>query len=440
MVIGLNAVIHVILSHGVAVGAFGLFALSQIAARQSWNRFQNDADEFSWEFLKFLVITITIFGAVTGAGIWFTIGSLAPRSTGLMLRVFFWPWFVEWWIFVFEATSLVTLYLGWSRWHKAGSRIPLWLSIYYALLASISAILITGILSFMLTPGAWVENRNFWTAFLNPTFVPQTVARLGLAFMLGSQISLAVLLCRKRDSEFVHGTVRLYSQVYLLAVIVFAIGLVAYFPNIPASFRTEIIYSVLTQHFVHEQAIFWWINGLAAGLVCIHFLLGLFGKIQFLKLLLIPAFICTCGMIAEFERIREFIRGPYTMPGYMFANGVLVDEYPKFKKDGMLSRTEWFRANQNEQSRWKAGAYLFRRNCGICHTVGGINNINDRLKGRPQDGIYVLLGHTHETIPFMPPFSGNDQERRILSEFLYDFGQGKIQFSSRGRIIPSEAK
>ncbi len=52
---------------------------------------------------------------------------------------------------------------------------------------------------------------------------------------------------------------------------------------------------------------------------------------------------------------------------------------------------------------------LFGRNCSACHIIGGINSIQDAVKGRSEDGIIVILGHTHEMVPFKPPFSGTEQ-------------------------------
>ena len=47
-----------------------------------------------------------------------------------------------------------------------------------------------------------------------------------------------------------------------------------------------------------------------------------------MKILIIPALLVSMGLVSEFERIREFIRGPYLMPGYTHANQALLNEYP----------------------------------------------------------------------------------------------------------------
>ena len=50
-------------------------------------------------------------------------------------------------------------------------------------------LLITGITGFMLHPGRWPQNREFWAGFLNPQFVPQVLARTG-----GNKTNAAKLL------------------------------------------------------------------------------------------------------------------------------------------------------------------------------------------------------------------------------------------------------
>jgi len=52
------------------------------------------------------------------------------------------------------------------------------------------------------------------------------------------------------------------------------------------------------------------------------------------------------------------------------------------------------------------------------------------------DGIYVILGHTQEMVPFMPPFSGTDQERRAMADFLFGLADGSIKPGVPSRFTP----
>jgi len=72
----------------------------------------------------------------------------------------------------------------------------------------------------------------------------------------------------------------------------------------------------------------------------------------------------------------------------------------------------------------------------MCHTIDGINDIKTKVRERPEDGIFVIVGHNHEMVPFIPPFSGTEQERRILSRFLYQLANEKISIETPSRFAP----
>ena len=82
------------------------------------------------------------------------------------------------------------------------------------------------------------------------------------------------------------------------------------------------------------------------------------------------------------------------------------------------------------------GVTLFAQNCSACHTIGGINNIVDRVQGRTADGLYVIIGHPQEMVPFMPPFSGTDRERRTMADFLFHLADGTIKLGAPSRFSP----
>jgi mono/diheme cytochrome c family protein len=165
-------------------------------------------------------------------------------------------------------------------------------------------------------------------------------------------------------------------------------------------------------------------------------LVSMRGSTVLTKMLIIPALLVSMGLVSEFERIREFIRGPYLMPGYMYANEALQSETTFFNKEGILKNDVWFNASSDNQGTADQGAYLLARNCSVCHTIGGINDIAKKVDGRTLDGIFVILGHTQEIIPFMPPFSGTEDERKTLAGFLYGISKGTIKLHDPSRFLP----
>lgn len=151
--------------------------------------------------------------------------------------------------------------------------------------------------------------------------------------------------------------------------------------------------------------------------------------------LIVPGLVAMIGFIAEFERIREFIRGPYLMPGHMYVSEVLMQEQFLFDREGALPNNYWYQRLHSTGNLNDAGAQAFNTNCAICHTIGGINDIRQRIAGRPLDSIELLIDRTHEMVNFMPPFAGDRTERRAAARYLYRLGQGTVEMESRSRVV-----
>jgi hypothetical protein len=154
------------------------------------------------------------------------------------------------------------------------------------------------------------------------------------------------------------------------------------------------------------------------------------------KLLVLPATLGVLVFVAEYEWVREFIRGPYLMPGYMYANTVLLTEHELFRQEGMLKHAYWYNRLTPNPSPEAEGAFLFAQNCGTCHTIGGRNDIRDRFRGRPEDAIFVILGRTEQMIPFMPAFSGTDEERTKMAHFISRLESQTLRLAAPARYPP----
>jgi len=431
MTIALNAVIHVFFSHGFAIGVFGMIAISEYIG---YRRNSPQWTAFSHDLLKFAAILITGIGAVTGVGIWFTIGTLEPRGTADMLRVFFWPWFLEWVAFTAEVIVLVVYYYTWEGWAAHHRRGHVILAFAYMAIGAFAALAVTGILGFMLTPNGWPWQGNFWGAFFNPTFLPQLIMRIAMGYVLGTLITIAFLIFTKRNVPFHGEALAFFGKVILSAGAVAVVSAVWYFYNVPPAFRVFSIFAVITSNLTQLSGLFWVVNGIALAVIVLAALLALRKVKLGVQIVILPAVLLMMGFFTEFERIREFIRGPYIMPGYMYANQVLLKEAPYYSQAGVLPNSYWFNASDHQGS-LDQGLYLFGQNCSVCHTIGGINDIQGRVRGRSLDGIRVIVAHTHDMVPFMTPFSGTQQEKDLLASFLYQLGEGRIQFTHTGRFL-----
>ena len=432
MTIALNAVLHVIISHGLAIGAVAIVALGEyLGVRKA----SSDWEGFSRDLLKVLIIIITGVGAVTGAGIWFTISALSPRATGSLLRVFFWPWFIEWLVFTAEVVVLLTYYFTWDRWTAVRKKQHVYWGFSYVFFATLSGFLITGILGFMLTSDGWPWDKSFWSAFFNPSFAPQLLVRFGVSFAIGGMFAAAYLLFSRRTPGFRRVALRLFGKITLFAVLSIPLFTWWYFAVVPSRFKTQLISGLLTSHLSQHPEILYLAIGLTLAVTLGYALAATIGAVAGARLLVIPALLLAFGFVAAFERGREFIRGPYLMPGYLYTNQVLLQENPYLNRAGMLDNAYW--ANLlAEPDALQQGAFLFAQNCSACHTIGGLNDIRARLKGRSQDGIYVFLTHTNDLLPVMPPFSGTTEERRIAARFLYRLAAGKIAPAPPSRYSP----
>jgi|GEM_PF-199269 len=432
MTIGLNAIIHVLISHGIAIGVVGLVVLIE---RHAHRPGMEEWENFSHRLIRFAAIVITTVGAATGVGIWFITSVLAPRTIGSMLRIFFWPWFIEWGVFVGELLILLSFYYLWDRLRLHHRNRHALLGAAYVTLAVSSAVLITGILAFMMTSGEWPSTGRFFPAFFNATFIPQLLLRLFGAFGLGALISLVYLYFTVKESPFRRRVARLLGRVLLGTLIGTAICTIWYFSLVPPNFKTHVVSSVMPYAFPKDPRVFRAVNLLALAMLLVFALAAQVKIRRFAKILAIPALLLAIGFVSEYEYIREFIRGPYLTPGFMYANQVLVQEHPYLTEKGMLETSYWYRANPEP-----AGEFLFQANCGACHTMGGVNSILRCVHGRSEDGIYVIIGNTHEMVPWMAPFSGNDRERRMLANYLYTRANGLPAAGTLGEtVIKAEA-
>jgi len=433
LTIALDGIVHVVISHGFAIGAMAIIVLSEyLGFKNSSRRWES----FAKDFLRFSVIIITGVGAVTGVGLWLITSALSPRSIGSMLRVFFWPWFLEWIVFSLEVSVLLIYYFLWDRWSAKKKKQHIRLGFSYVLLALFSAVLITGILGFMLTPDGWPWNKSFWAAFFNPSFLPQLLLRTGLSFIMGAVFSAGYCLATRRDADFRREALRLCGKVALVLFAVTAVASAWYLQSIPSRFRTHAAFAILTSKLSQHPELFYLINAAGALILVAFALLSLRGSSSILRALLVPALLFSLGFVSEFERIREFTRGPYLMPGYMYSNQVLLEENPFYNEAGLLKNSFWFNKTTDNPDPIKQGVYLFAQNCSSCHTISGINDIKDRVQGRTEDGIYVILGHTREMVPFMPPFSGTEEERKILAHFFFALSEGEIKLGAPSRFAP----
>jgi len=132
----------------------------------------------------------------------------------------------------------------------------------------------------------------------------------------------------------------------------------------------------------------------------------------------------------SFEFIRESIRKPYVIHGYMYSNSILARpdalgsglDIASIRKNGLLSSARWSRfAEVTEGNELEAGREIFRLECQSCHTVEHYRSLRRliRVRGWDEEALFTRIASLDKmTSGAMPPFAGTDAERRALARFL----------------------
>ncbi len=419
VLIGTIAILHVFVSH-FAVGG----GLVMAWAETSLGRRPDPALRALLKRASLMLILVsTVFGAVSGVGIWFAIGLVHPAATSALIHTFVWGWAIEWAFFLLEVVTALAWYETWDRVPPRTHRL---LIVLYAFAAFMSLVIIQGILGFMLTPGRWLETRGFWDGFLNPTYLPGLVFRTGVCLLLaGAYLTLAAL--REKDREARVRLAGFLGRVMTAGVAVAAAGLFWWKAALPPD---------VAANFLGDKPL---IASLATGWRHLFFALGASVLLALLAALLprsvrwpqaVLALVAAFGLLGGYERIREGVRKPFVVRGYMFSNGILVSEVEKLNREGVLSKARWA-AHEAGDDPVSKGRAVFRAECASCHTLDGYLSIRSRTAAADADYLALFLTALRDDgakwaasppqkpdYPFMPPFVGTDEEMQSLVAYL----------------------
>ncbi|MCK4535702.1 MAG: cytochrome ubiquinol oxidase subunit I, partial [Desulfuromonadales bacterium] len=177
LLIAFIAIVHVFISH-FAVGG-GLYLV--MAERKGLRENSPEILEFTRKHAKFFMLVSMVFGGITGVGIWFIIALVQPAAVSMLIHTFVYGWAAEWVWFLVEIVALMVYYYTFGKMDSRTHQKVGWI---YFIAAWLSLFLINGIIGFMLTPGGWLEDHNFWTGLFNPSFWPALFVRSFIAFTL----------------------------------------------------------------------------------------------------------------------------------------------------------------------------------------------------------------------------------------------------------------
>ncbi len=426
-VIGIVSIFHVLIAW-FAVGG-GLYL--PMAESKLYREKREDWLPVLMKHSRFFLVLTSIFGAVSGVGIWFSIGLVHPEATSTLIHNFVFGWAIEWVFFVVELAAAAVYYYTWNRIPR---ELHLKVGYLYAIASLLTLVIINGILSFMLTPGrAWLdvagtgtEASRFWWAFFNPTYFPSLIMRILACLSLAG--IYALITYSRSDEEalaksrihMVRWTAGWLAPMFLLM----PLTLLWFLHQIPSENRgllelgmNTIGSGAFTQ--VTRIAMLTIITTLTiAGVVYLFAYkwprdLSLGHSIALLGLAVIAT--------ASTEYARETVRKPYVISAHMYSNGVRKRDVARINAEGYLSRSIWTPVTSNTVT---LGHQVFRGQCMSCHTVGGYRAMTQLLQGRDRKAIGQLLATLHDPPKdsmyrkYMPPLVGKQDEIDALGDYL----------------------
>ncbi len=421
LVVAIVAVFHVFVSHFAIGGGAFLFAAEWWAGRLIRAGCPSDGErvrEFLNRYATFFLVFTTVFGAMTGVGIWFAIGLASPEGTSLLIHEFVFAWATEWVVFVAELTLLYLYYYGWKR---NPHRDQVFLAGAYFFVSWFSLFIINGILSFMLTPGGWtLENRDLAAGFFNPSFWPSLVLRTVTMFLIGGLGGILIAGRLTPEDPLKPRVVRFSAAFVVPAAFLVPFLFAWYWTTLPES-TVKMVHegvaglgggrlTAITRHLV--------LAGAAGSAVMAGVLVAVFRpRAVTTGAALAMMLVVQMGLMGA-EFFREMARKPYVIHGTLYSNSLWrkdVEAGPSVLKTPFLERARWHLAVKPASA--EHGEWVLRLQCTSCHTREGYRDLKSRTAAWTPEFAFKWFETMHEQ-GVMPPFQGSDDDRAALAAAL----------------------
>jgi cytochrome c553 len=423
MLMAIVAVTHVIVSHFAIGGGLIIAVTETLAVRRG----DHELRELARRSSLMLILVSTVFGAISGVGIWVVAGLISPGAISALIHTYVWGWAMEWVFFIIEIVAALVYY---ATWNKISKRTHVMVGWIYFISAYLSLVVINGIITFMLTPGAWLETHGFWDGFFNPTYWPSLLLRTGIVLMMAAVFmvfpAMRSLTARIRLTR--------YLGWWLTAGVLLTYGGYRWWE---ASLGEPV------------RALFRGTSPALADLASTrHLTLWALATTLFLGVILllaipkaarvVPAIVLMAVAFLSFgsyERLREGVRKPFLIHDYMFSNGLRVSDIESINEEGLRSWSGWVARGSNTDPVTN-GRQVFRAQCASCHTLDGYTSIRKLLPEDPDMvfGVLAVMWESGEQFtglepgervamaeldyPYMPPFVGNDEDLEALAAYL----------------------
>ncbi len=411
LLIAIISIVHVYVAHFAVGGALFLVLTEAKAYREK--------DQGMLEYVKghsrFFVLLSLVFGALTGVGIWFIVGLVAPSATSQLINLFLWFWAMEYVPFFLELFAALIYYYGWDR---LSPKMHLTVGWIYTGAAFASLVFINGILTFMLTPGDWPVTGNVWDAWLNPTAIPSAIMRSAVALAIAGLYGL-LTSTRIRGEELRTKMIRYSAQWLWPAMVGLPLGGIWYFSQVPEPAVSQATGGAAA------VTIFLFTSLALSALIFTFAYLGPYRDPKRFSFTLAVLFVLLGLFVTgTSEWVREAIRKPWVIYGVMYSNSLRPGDLPEINRVGILNSAKWARpvpaipGSDPKTHRIAVGREVFRLECEPCHAVVGYNGIKDLVRGWNEEFTFEQLEHLDILKGFMPPFAGTEAERRALASYL----------------------
>jgi cytochrome bd ubiquinol oxidase subunit I len=410
LVIGGLGILHVFLAQ-FAIGGGMLMCYFQWLAQTGRSEL---ARTFTDGFFKFLVLISFVLGAVTGVGMWFTTIQISAHTIGTMVQEFHWLWATEWTFFCLEIVAGYCFYLYGPR---LPDRTRMGLLVTYSAAAWFSLFWINGILSWQLTPGAFMVTHNVWDGFFNPSFWPSLIFRTVTSMTIAALVACVVInlmpdLSREQRTRLIRRAAH-----FLAPMIAMPLLGAWYVLSMPSDSRAWVLGGS------PAMMMFFGLGVACSAMIGLYAVFGLLQQRMYINaatatLLVALAFLATAG--GEF--VREGSRKPFTIREYLYSNSIREDDVARLREVGCLADDPYPLQNEREQplptAQLRDGARVFRRQCSVCHTVAGANSLVHLTETWTPEQLRMNIAKLQRTKPFMPPFAGTPQELEALVQWL----------------------
>ncbi len=405
--IAIISVVHVFISHFAVGGGIFLWLTDLKSVNENNLALKSYVRKHIWFFL----LLTMVFGGVSGVGIWFIIALSSPWATSILIHTFVFGWAIEWVFFIVEIIALLIYHY---KFETLSDKNRLLVAFIYAAAAWLSLFIINGIITFMLTPGDWLKTGNFWDGFFNPTNLPSLVFRTAICIMFAGLFGFVTAVFEKEEK--LRQTLLRYCAKWLYIPLPFLLISGAwYFYSIPENARlTNFVLNKQTANAVNVFLI----SSLLIYLLSL--LLVLRSSKIFQRLAVFVLLMIGLSWIGGFEYMREYVRKPYIIYGYMYSPSILASDEEKLNREGFLKHAKWTTIKEvSEKNKLAAGRELFNLQCLSCHTIGGFkNDIIEKTRGLTYLGIISQLYGQGKILDYMPKFIGNEKELEALATFI----------------------